>query len=321
MNLIANRHLDGAQKQVIYELTLKKRQSKKSTMSDRQRAAKQQLAKELMLERRTPPSLGSISGSQHTIDSFAISACISTSSNSGSDSMSHADRQSLLSELLPATNNSSPSSTGVGTCRTCCCKQLTTKINNNNPSSHLTQLQQQPQQTVINTPIAVPSAQQLTDDSPPPSSPGFAATTAAASGCGTRSSCASCSFTRSDSSYSGSSASIITADSNNSIRGSDAKNLARHNVNEGRQHTHLAIESNDNNIVVDADHDPFREARKKEASVKVHKLKLEHLNFELERKLHQYEYLVAQEKALLGTYNMMLFTNQGVNNFHLHRNI
>lgn len=52
MNLIVNRQLDRAEKQLIHELTLKKRQSKKSTMSEKQVAANQQLAKELMQERR-----------------------------------------------------------------------------------------------------------------------------------------------------------------------------------------------------------------------------------------------------------------------------
>lgn len=55
---------------------------------------------------------------------------------------------------------------------------------------------------------------------------------------------------------------------------------------------------------------------RKESSIKQYKNRLEHLNGELERRLYQYEYLVKQEKALLGAYNMMLFANQGVNNFH-----
>ena len=52
-----------------------------------------------------------------------------------------------------------------------------------------------------------------------------------------------------------------------------------------------------------------------EASAKLSQLRLEQLNNELERRLHQYEYLVAQEKAILGAYNLNLFTNEGVNNF------
>lgn len=59
-------------------------------------------------------------------------------------------------------------------------------------------------------------------------------------------------------------------------------------------------------------------AKKKEANIKFNKNRIEHLNGELERRLHQYEYLVAREKALLGAYNVSLFTNEGVNNFHLH---
>lgn len=57
------------------------------------------------------------------------------------------------------------------------------------------------------------------------------------------------------------------------------------------------------------------EARRKQANIKFNQIRLEQLNTELETKLHQYEYLVAQEKALLGAYNMVLFTNEGVNNF------
>lgn len=54
MNLIVNRKLNRNQKEFIHELTLKKRQSKKSTMSEKQLAAKQQLARELILERIIP---------------------------------------------------------------------------------------------------------------------------------------------------------------------------------------------------------------------------------------------------------------------------
>lgn len=60
------------------------------------------------------------------------------------------------------------------------------------------------------------------------------------------------------------------------------------------------------------------EQRKKEANITTLKTQLEHLNGELEQRLYQYEYLVEQEKALLGSRNVMLFANQGVNNFHLH---
>lgn len=325
MNLIANRHLNGAQKQVIYELTLKKRQSKKSTMSDRQRAAKQQLAKELMLERKNPPSLGSVS-SQHTIDSLAISlgggGCGGTSLTT-SDSMSHADRQSLLNDELlqlvgpqphPASNDinssltSSPSHPSTGrTCQTCRCNETSGTTN----SSHLAQ-----QQTINNntTTAAEQQQQQQQQHNAELRFDDTTTTTGASVGrqepsskASSRLSCASCSFTRSDSSYSGSSASIITANSSSNT----SSNNQRHDSLE-QQHniTHHLMIGNVN--------DSFGEAKKKETSIKVHKLKLEHLNYELERRLHQYEYLVAREKALLGTYNMMLFTNQGVNNFHLH---
>lgn len=55
---------------------------------------------------------------------------------------------------------------------------------------------------------------------------------------------------------------------------------------------------------------------RKDVVVKVNRL--EQLNAELERRLRQYEYLVEQEKALLGIHNVSLFTIKGVNNFQLH---
>lgn len=177
MNLIVNRQLDRAQKQVIYELTLKKRQSKKSTMSEKQVLARQQLAEELMQERKFPTT------------------------------------------------------------------------NHNHINGHQNQI------TTTN------------------------------SSC---SSCSSCSFSRSDSSYSGSS-----QDSGAQMMIAEREDLSQEERNE---------------IL----------GRKKEANIKFNKNRLEHLNSELDKRLQQYEYLVAQEKALLRTYNMMLFTNEGVNNFHLH---
>lgn len=54
-----------------------------------------------------------------------------------------------------------------------------------------------------------------------------------------------------------------------------------------------------------------------ETNIKLSQLRLEQLNNELERRLHQYEYLVAQEKAILSAYKINLFTNESVNNFHL----
>lgn len=57
MNLIVNKRLDQAERKAIQELTLKKRQSKKSTMTQRQLIARQQLARELMRERLVPINL------------------------------------------------------------------------------------------------------------------------------------------------------------------------------------------------------------------------------------------------------------------------
>jgi hypothetical protein len=56
-------------------------------------------------------------------------------------------------------------------------------------------------------------------------------------------------------------------------------------------------------------------------NIKLNQLRLEQLNNELERRLHQYEYLVAQEKAILSAYKMSLFTNEGVNNFRAYERI
>lgn len=277
MNLIANRHLDGSQKLVIQELTLKKRQSKKSTMSERQRAARQQLAKELMLERRVPPSLGSV-GSQQTIDSLATTissgssgcCCCCSQTNSSDDQQSLLNESLLHHQLTPSlTCNSSSTTTTTTTCR--CHSSASSQA----PDQQ--QTTEQAKQTQLNSPQCKESSGH----------------------------CAKCNFTRSDSSYSGSSASIITQDSNV--------------ISDNKQTTQLMIDQQQ--LSDEQRTDCSREKRKKEANIRVHKLKLEHLNFELERKLHQYEYLVEQEKALLGTYNMMLFTNQGVNNFHLHRDI
>lgn len=226
MNLIVNRQLDPAQKRVIYELTLKKRQSKKSTMSEKHVAARQQLARELMLERKvatsTQPEWYPTTAIKRTVsqaDSLTTTVSISTSTiptlnqpNVACDDQSIIDDQHTCSSGESVTNVGAPSADGS---------------------------------------------------------------------CG-------CSFGRSESSYSGSSeeSSALTS-STGALQ--------------------LAI-------------DEQLRTRKKEASIKFNKTRLEHLNEELEKRLHQYEYLVAQEKALLGTYNIVLFTSEGVNNFHLHDN-
>lgn len=221
MNLIVNRPLDPAQKRVIYELTLKKRQSKKSTMSEKQMAARQQLARELMLERKVEVPQQ---------DWYAIAPIQRTVSQADS---------------------------------------LTTTTSTSTSPAH-------------NQPNVIRDDQSLNGDHHTCSTGGSVINAGAPSANG---SCG-CSFGRSESSYSGSSEeSGILTGSTGALQ--------------------LAIDEQLQN-------------RKKEASIKFNKTRLEHLNEELERRLHQYEYLVAQEKALLGTYNMVLFTSEGVNNFHLH---
>lgn len=157
MNLIVSRPLGQAERQLINELTLKKRQSKKSTMSEKQRRARQQLAKELEHERKSPSTLNN-----------STFTCYSTNSTTGHD------------------------------------QSIDAGINTINLSS-----------------VSVSQA----------------------------------------------------SSSDYSSGGGDFGGVCG---------------------------------------------KLEYLNEELKRRLYEYEYLVAQEKALLGAYNLMLFTNEGVSNFHPH---
>lgn len=189
MNLIVNRHLDRSQEQAIYELTLKKQRSKKSTISQKQLEAMQQLATELVPQRKD------------------------------------------LTELM---NSSSTSSTNQSInefnylCRCNSNATTTTTISN-----HITnELQRQSSTSTIAT---------------------------------------------SSTSSSSNSSSLVTQ--------------TNATTNSLPDETHI----------------------------KLNQMRLEHLNAELKRRLNQYEYLVAQEKAILGAYNMALFTNEGVNNFHLYR--
>lgn len=57
----------------------------------------------------------------------------------------------------------------------------------------------------------------------------------------------------------------------------------------------------------------------KQVLINVLEKRIEMLNDKLDDHLRVYESLVAQEKALLGAHNLDLFTNEGVNNFHLHQ--
>lgn len=52
MNYIISRHLDQQEELAIFELTLKKQRSKKSTVSEKNALAMQQLAEELLAERK-----------------------------------------------------------------------------------------------------------------------------------------------------------------------------------------------------------------------------------------------------------------------------
>lgn len=248
MNLIVSARLDGAQKQVIHELTLKKQRSKKCTMSERQLAARNKLAQELLQERKPGAQSPTGFSSEPRLDSITP-----VDTPSRVEAPAAAAELGLLSSASVCSSAESPT---VG--------KATATATGGKRS-------QQEQQGSLGS---------------------------------TGSS--RCSFSRSDSSYSGSSQesnpsqlqlqSLLTLDEQDSAQTSPSKESPEPNSSELEAHL---------------------SRRKKEASIKFNQIRLEHLNGELERRLHQYEYLVAQEKALLGSYNMELFTNQGVNNFHL----
>lgn len=259
MNLITNSHLDRHQSRVIYELTLKKRQSKKSTMSEMQLAARKQLAHELMLERIIPIEDSILAHNRLLLDAGLIETATNQTNTNYSSNPSIAtnltnDDQFALDADQPSTSGSIESSS-AGSNSACCLSLASSSVASNlNQKFHhhhdQHQLQQQPQ----------------LKSSPSCNSSG-------------------CSFGRSDSSYSGSSQA-----SSGSARMMMIDEISRQE-------------------------DDLR-CLKKEASIKYNKTRLEQLNEELERRLYQYEYLVTKEKALLGTYNMVLFTNEGVNNFY-----
>lgn len=215
MNLIVNQQLDRQQERAIYELTLKKRRSKKSTVSEKQVAAMQQLASELIPERKELAELVELAAG---CNYSAVCRCNSTLGAPGANGSRQA--------LPQATNKSTTTTTTT----------LERSIRQASGKQPANELQRQSSTSTIAT---------------------------------------------SSSSSSSSSSSLLAANQLNS--------------------TISTASSSD------------------ETSIKLNQLRLEQLNNELERRLHQYEYLVAQEKAILGTYNKHLFTNEGVNNFHLYR--
>lgn len=174
MNLIINKQLNQTQEKVLHELTMKKRQGKKSTMSEKQVLARKQLAHELLQERKAPhPHLvQSIRQTLNHLDSISSTATTSSYSSASSETSSASSTSNLTSAHSIARSISSSASSA------------------------------------------------------------------------------------------------------------SSASLSESSASEASLRPLLTI-----------------------------------LNEELEVKLHQYEYLVAQEKALLGAYNMVLFTNEGVNNF------
>lgn len=280
MNLITNRQLDRNEKQVIYELTLKKRQSKKSTMSDKQVAAREQLAKELKLV-RIIPSLEENFYLEHE-DSSPLLFTTNSNNTVPIPSSSSSSNTFIINstnddhKTIDTVDNDQPSTSGsIGTVTTSgisCCDSSTTSSSAIDCTTTITNNVHRETPTSISNSASSSSElnQKLLQYQNHINSP-------AASSCG-------CSFGRSDSSYSGSS-----QNSSGSAR--------------------LTIDFS-------AKQEDELQALRKEANIKFYKSKLQHLNDELQKKLYEYEYLVTKEKALLGAYNMVLFTNEGVNNFY-----
>lgn len=285
MNLIVNRPLGQAEKQLIYELTLKKRKSKKSTMSEKQFLARQQLARELLPHQRMGPmdSLDSLNSSSST--TLFSSPIIMNSMASGDDDdhqriySGESIRDALASRNLAKLGSTQSDSSSVIS------SESSNKVTGGGGGggSCLSS------SSAISTGSCGGGGHCEGVDIMSSSLGGASGGSSTAS---SSSSSSGCSFSRSDSSYSGSS-----QDSSNCAAASTA-------ADELSRRTELELE-----------------ARKKEANIRFKRSKLDYLNEELGKRLYQYEYLVAQEKALLGTYNMMLFTNEGVNNFHLMRNV
>lgn len=217
-------------------------------MSEKHLAAKQQLAKELLQERKFPlssfESTFSASSSSAFTDSFASSFSLS---RQASDTDEH--RQPLyLSRSLANDDDGVVTITPTG-------------ASPKHPQNYATQLASQGQ---------------------------------VGSSCGG-------SFSRSDSSYSVISNEELDPSGKNIISSSqETASMDEHQQSLNQEQRELEEQ----------------QQCEKESNIKICRNRLDHLNGELERRLYQYEYLVAQEKALLGAYNMMLFANQGVNNFH-----
>lgn len=312
MNLLANEHeLDRQQEKAIYELTLKKQRSKKSTISQRQVEAMQQLANELVTQRRdfneliildhNQNNLVQRSDSQVSYDtrrlcrctesSLALAAAAAAAAN-GSFEHSHLDCR-----FTPATTTTTNSYDDKrGACREIPTKQTTstTSLNQQDIAGAGSQLQRQSSTSTIATTSTLTSS----------------------------------------SSSSSSSVASVT------LSGSSASQLVHHRRDLHQERAaevfaDLSAESTPNSKKQPISSPSFISnvstnftvsttsttslGVSEEASIKLNKLRLEQLNNELERRLHQYEYLVAQEKAILGAYKMNLFTNEGVNNFHLFR--
>lgn len=329
---IGGGQLNGAQKDVIQELTLKKRQSKKSTMSERQLAARQQLARELIHLRKAnfSSTINTSHSSAAILSSFGNCSSIGSHTNDYEEYDSYTNNQTPTSSSLYSssqdTSSSYQSSACVGRVKSparavqlhrslsgieaatvahSSAALFAASVSFNLHEDCPDQSESSAEQTVPPPPPTHSDAGQLEaaiKQVTPTSTPNTSTSTPAlvhirqlnqslgSSG----SSC--CSFSRSDSSYS------ATSHASSSLSNS----IALDDTTPSEQQQQVTRK-----------HQAQVEARKKLATIKFNKIRLDHLNEELERRLHQYEYLVEQEKALLGTYNMALFTNEGVNNFHL----
>lgn len=259
MNLIASeRKLDRLQENAIYELTLKKQQSKKSFVSQKQVAAMQQLANELISQRKDFREFVGGQSEQHVASDYNKCQCIKPNE--------------VTIKKLPQI--------------TSCIKTTTSNCSSKSASSHTST------NSTSSTSSSCSSSSTLSDDH----------ADAAPSSC----------------SSSTSSTSLLSSPDNH-LSGKSEQILAPAERTDELHKETLAISGA--SFLSTVSGASTSSLMSDETNIKLNRMRLEQLNNELERRLHQYEYLVAQEKAILGAYKINLFTSEGVNNFHLfHKN-
>lgn len=324
MNLIVNRQLDQAQSLLIEELTLKKRQCKKSTMSEKHLAARQQLARELASERRQEYAQHFVVVDEHATTTkaamLAYSPSLSSSATSASSASSRLDRVSSSCGSTCTSATDSLQSTGAPRQR----KQLS------DTCSMLLHEQQEEEQDLSHETAQQQQQKHMTRAHRSPRRPFVAP-------CHSTPRAASLSFTRTDSSYSGSSqdsgaqmtanlgdepsigglSSRCTGDVSSPTRDlDDDDSLAQH---EDYEHQTTLTKQQQRNEPPTYEHVQTCQTisdSAKASQIELHKKRLELLNDELVMRLNQYESLVAKEKSLLSSCNMALFASESVSNFH-----